>query len=293
VSITPPDLQTGLQLPTKGEPLELVDIAQVNDSARVQKALRRLASEKAPTSLAQLVMWRVSAGLDWDTIARMSAKWANGYELTLAKDFVKRLDALAEGETGRLIFEIEAREAATQSFALEVKEAIRHKFVLGLVAEVGIPAHPDGPAVTCRVDLTPSQAFVQVATSDSVARKWVPCGKFTLPLVQESGNSKTTRFVAVLSEGILERLVRAHLSKGVKDKGKMHYQIRIDNASPWILNGLAAVGTASEDDETPRVLSGICVSPRRSLTVPASEEVVKALGLKKGIKLVALNLSGL
>jgi hypothetical protein len=29
------------------------------------------------------------------------------------------------------------------------------------------------------------------------------------------------------------------------------------------------------------------------MTVPASEEVVKALGLKKGIKLVALDLSGL
>jgi hypothetical protein len=29
------------------------------------------------------------------------------------------------------------------------------------------------------------------------------------------------------------------------------------------------------------------------MTVPASEEVVKSLGLKKGIKLVALDLSGL
>ena len=41
------------------------------------------------------------------------------------------------------------------------------------------------------------------------------------------------------------------------------------------------------------MLSGICLSPRRSMTVPASEEVVKSLGLKKGIKLVALDLSGL
>ena len=41
------------------------------------------------------------------------------------------------------------------------------------------------------------------------------------------------------------------------------------------------------------MLSGICVSPRRSLTVPATEEVVKSLGLKKGIKLTALDLSGL
>ena len=43
----------------------------------------------------------------------------------------------------------------------------------------------------------------------------------------------------------------------------------------------------------PKVLVGICIAPRRSLTVPASEEVVKELGLKKGIRLVGLNLSGL
>ncbi len=35
------------------------------------------------------------------------------------------------------------------------------------------------------------------------------------------------------------------------------------------------------------------VSPRKSLTVPASDEMVRTLGLKKGIKVVALDLSGL
>ncbi len=73
----------------------------------------------------------------------------------------------------------------------------------------------------------------------------------------------------------------------------MHYQLRVDNASPLVLNGVAAVGAHSGLDATPRVLSGICLSPRRSMTVPASEEVVNSLGLKKGIKLVALDLSGL
>ena len=37
----------------------------------------------------------------------------------------------------------------------------------------------------------------------------------------------------------------------------MHYSIRIENASPLILNGLAALGTASSPDETPKVLLGI------------------------------------
>jgi hypothetical protein len=280
-------------LPERGEPLQLGDITQLNESSRVQKALRRLAVDEAPTSLSQLVMWRVSAGLDWDTIARLSEKWANGYELTLAKDFVDRLDSLPEGESGRLIFEVDGTDPSTQSLAADVKAAIRHKFVLGLLAEVGIPARPEGPAVACRVKLTASKALVQVTSSDGAARKWVPSGKFTLPVSREAGKWNTTRFLDELSQGILERLIRAHLSKGVKDKGKMHYQIRIENASPLVLNGLAAVGGASKDDEMPRVLWGICVSPWKSLTVPASEEVVKALGLKKGIKVVALNLSGL
>ena len=41
------------------------------------------------------------------------------------------------------------------------------------------------------------------------------------------------------------------------------------------------------------MLLGMAVPPRRSLTVPATEEVVKSLALKKGIKLTAVNLSGL
>ena len=41
------------------------------------------------------------------------------------------------------------------------------------------------------------------------------------------------------------------------------------------------------------LISGICISPRRSMTVPATEEVVKTLGLRKGIRVVAADLSGL
>jgi len=222
-------------------------------------------------------MWHLAQGLDWETIAQMSNKWANRYELTLAKDFVEHLDALPkEGETGRMVFEVDGTDAASQSMAVEVKKAIRHKLVLGLLAEIGIPARPEGPAVACRVKLTASEALVQVASSDGAARNWIPFGKFSLPLLQDHVKRDTPRFVDELTEGILNRLVRVQLSKGVKDKGRMHYQIRIDNASPWILNGLAALETVSKQDETPRVLWGICVSPRRSLTVPASEEGERA-----------------
>ncbi len=63
--------------------------------------------------------------------------------------------------------------------------------------------------------------------------------------------------------------------------------------SPLRLNGVAAVGVGSKPDEKARVLSGISVPPRRSMTVPASEELVKALGLKQGIRVTAIDLSGL
>ena len=66
-------------------------------------------------------------------------------------------------------------------------------------------------------------------------------GKFTLPVTQENGKAEVMRMADGLSEGILNRLVRAQIIKGsaTKDKGKLIYQLRIDNASPLVLNGLA------------------------------------------------------
>ena len=62
----------------------------------------------------------------------MSQTWANRYELTLAKDFVEHLDALPEGETGRLLFEVEGTDAASESMAAELKKALRRKTGAGL-----------------------------------------------------------------------------------------------------------------------------------------------------------------
>jgi hypothetical protein len=286
-------LELILKLPEQGESLRLGDIADINDNPRVQKAIRRLAADAASKPIARLVMWNVAAGMDWDSLARISEGWANRYELTLAKDFVARLDTLPDEETGRLLFEVNGTDNTSEALAAGVRTALKRKMVLGLLAEIGIPARPEGPAVACRVRLSASEAQVQVTGSDATARDWVAFGKFMLPAPQDQGQNAIGRFVDGLAEGMLNRLVRAQLGKGVKDKGKMLYSIRIDNASPLVLNGLAALGTTSKPDETPKVLSGICLSPRRSMTVPASEEVVKSLGLKKGIKLVALDLSGL
>jgi len=296
VSINPPDPEAGLRLPEQGEPIKLGDIAQVNNDPRVQKALRRLQADLAPTSLSQLVMWRVAAGLDWNTISEFSQKWANGYELTLAKEFVDHLDALPEGETGRVLFQVDSADAASKPVASEVVKALSGKTILGLTARVAeIPLRPDGPAVACRVKLNAGEALVQVTSSDAAARNWVPFGKFTVPVTRGQEKFDVQRFTDGLAEGLLSRLVRAQVIKGntARDKGKLIYQIRIENASPWILDAIAMLGTASKEGEKPEVLRGIGLSPRRILTVPMVEDVVRTLGLKKGIKLVALDLSGL
>ena len=90
---------------------------------------RRLTAEMAPTSLTQLVMWRLAGKLDWDTIGELSRNWANEYELTLAKDFVEHLDALPEGETGRLLFQVDGKDAAGEPVASEVSKMLRGKTV--------------------------------------------------------------------------------------------------------------------------------------------------------------------
>ena len=294
VSLTNPDLQAGLVLPEKGEMLRIVgDIARVNGDPQVQKALRRLGARVAPASVSQLVMWRLAGGLDWNTIAQLSQDWANRYELTLAQDFVDRLSALPEGESGRLLFEISGADAAGESQAAELSEAIKGKTVLGLQAVIGVPSRPEGPAVACQVRFRDNTAMVQVVSSDGSAQNWLPFGKFSLPVAKDKAKFDGARFADALAEGIINRLVRAQLIKGPREKGKLTYGIRIDNVSPLNLNGLAVLGTVDKPGEAPKRLSGISIPPRKHMTLPASEEAVKALGLKQGIRVMALDLSGL
>ncbi len=293
VSLTSPDPATVLKLPEKGEQLALADIAEINDDPRVQTAMRRLAERMAPSRVSQLVMWHVCAGIDWSTISQLSGNWANRYELALAQNFVAHLDTKVVGESAKILFEVSGSDDSSEAMAAELSRTLQNKLVLGLLADNGIPPRPNAPAVACRVKLKANTALVQVFSSDGAAQHWVAFGKFSVPVKQDKGKLDTFHFCEEMSEGILNRLVRAQLSKGVKDKGKMHYEIRIENASPLVLNGLAALGVASKADEVPKFLLGISIAPRRSLTVPASEDVVKELGLKKGIRLVGLNLSGL
>jgi hypothetical protein len=297
VALSQPQANNPLARPQKGEKLRIGDISQLTDDATVQAALKRLAEDKAPETVSQLVMWRVANGLEWATIANMSKGWANAHELTLAQQFVGQLAELPEGETGTLLYDVRASDVALMPLASELGALLKGKHVLGLRAESGAPAQPEGPSVLCRILISGTaakpEALVQVSASDGTATKWLPAGKFTVPLARESGKVKVGEFGNAMAEGVLGRLVRAQLSKGPRVKGKETYRVRIDNASPLILNGLAVAGTSKKDGELPKVLPPISLSPRRSLTLPASTEVVDQLGLKAGVRVIAADLSGL
>jgi len=293
VSLNQPNPQTGQRvLAAKGEKLTLGDIGQVSDDPKVQKALKRLAAEKAPDTVSQMVMWRVASGMDWSDIAQLAEKWGNPYELTLARDFVDRLESLPNAESGELLFQVDATDAASEATAAELTKALKDKPMLGLWARQGVPAEPTGPAVSCRVRLGAKEATVVVNSSNSAAESWVPFGKFTVAVEEKDGKFDVEKFSDGLAEGVLNRLVRAQLSKGPRVQGKATYKIRIDNASPLILNGLAILGV-DQGEEQPNELSGISVAPRRSMTFPATDEVVKDLGLKKGVRVFAADFSGL
>jgi len=297
VALSQPDPERPVVMPAKGEPLEILDIAQVTQDAQVQKALRRLAADKAPATVSQLVMWRVGSKLDWESIARMSKNWSNTHELSLARAFVESLDALPEGESGTLLVEVTAADDTQTALAADLSKLLAGQVMLGLPVKVGIPSKPQGPTVACRVQLTgtaeKAEAQVQVFKSDGTATAWAAVGKFTLPVDRAEGKVKEAAFADSLAEEVLSRLVRAQLSKGPVVKGKPTFKIRIDNASPLILNGLAVQGNVDTSKDEPKILAGISISPFKNLTVPATGEMVEQLGLKKGIRVIAADLSGL
>jgi hypothetical protein len=293
VQLSQPDPNASTATPAKGEKLKIGEIGQISGDARSQKALKRLSEEKAPTNVAQLVMWRVFAGMEWNDIDRLSKAWANPHEMSLARRFVDRLDDLPKEGTGALLYQIDAPAGASVGASEALAAALKDATILGLKAISGIPDKPEGPAVACKIEIRGNDATVQVATSDSSANAWTTSGKFSLPLSKTKGEFNATSFADALAEGVLDRLVRAQLSPGPRAKGKPTYRIKIENASPLILNGLGVRGDAGAKSETPKVLSGISLSPFRSLTVPASEETVKELGLRKGVRVVTADLSGL
>ena len=298
-SLSAPTADGTVALPEKGERLQIGDLRTMKTDPRVLKALTRLALDKAPETLATLVLWNVASGLDWATIKEKSKGWANEHERSLAQSFVAQLDDLPQGDTGVLLYEIKGSGAATSTLAKELSSLLKDRPVLGLTAKLGIPQAPDSPAVACKIVVEGTSdkpaAIIFVANSDGSATSWVPTGKFTLPVALDGGKLKVAEFANALAEGLLDRLVRVQISKtGAMAKGKAVYKVRIDNASPLVLNGLAILGGGKTKTETtPKVISGISIPPRKSMSLPITGDMVDQFGLRKDVRVIAADLSGL
>jgi len=287
-------------MPAQGEKLTVGEMSQVNNDPWAQAAMKRLAEHKAPTNVAQLVIWNVADGFNWDSIARFSQGWANAQEITLARQFADRLrETLGDGKPATqapaLFGEFTARDSENQVRLAEFGKLLEGNPVLGLTYHSGVPVRPTGPALACRIRLDNHEALVQLSSSSDDATSWVPVGKkFSIPLIDDQSRpKKTSEVVNALAQEILDHLTNARLIAGPKVQGKPTFQIRIDNASPLILNGLALAGVDKKADTPPSVLSGIGLPPHRSMTVPVGTEMIERLSLKKGARLVAADFSDL
>ncbi len=303
VSLNAPNEEGGITYPAQGEPLTLGDVSQLPVGPKVQEALRRLARDKAPENVSQLALW-AAAGMSWSDLARISKGWANPQELALARQLVADLDAKSATDTGRLLIEVTAKDEAQKGLAVELTRLFRDRSMLGLMVESSVPARPTGPAVACKVQLSSGgEATVQVATSDASGSSWTAMGKFVLPVVRDdAGKVKLEAFGDALAEGMLDRLVKVTVKKTsvasgglipAAPKAKDLYTIRVENYSSLLLNGIAVTGLGAKPSDPARVLLGISLAPRRTMALPASSESVEKFGLKQGVKVIALDLSGL
>jgi hypothetical protein len=309
VSLAPPDQDGLVVFPAEGEKLELGEVSQTRFDARSQAALRRLAEDKAPTVVSQLVMWNVAGHLSWEAIAVLSKEWANVHEMAMARGFVARLDA-SQGDLprdsksgvpdkfGSIYFEFESTDASSAAIAKELRDMFEGKRVFGLKSTTTVPSRPADPSVLCKVRLGKRHgrkldAVVSILISDGKGTNWAPGGKFTLADSKPSQDElKADEIATSIGEGVLGRLVHVELKNGPKYKGKPTHRIQILNASPLILNGLA-IGGVDAKDQHPSVLSGVCIGPRRGISVPATAQIVESLGLKNGVRVLAVDLSGL
>src|SRR5262249_41983875 len=96
-----------------------------------------------------------------------------------------------------------------------------------------------------------------------------------------------------LALGVLDRLVRGGLSPGSRIKGEGTYQIRVDNARPLVLKGLALAGSAADTAGNPSPLLGNRLPPAKHPALPLGAKVVERLRLKAGIQILGADLAKL
>ena len=297
VSLSEPVADSGLVMPQKGEVLEIRDIHAIEGiSPRLRNVVERLAEEKAPETVSQLVLWHLWYGIDWPTLEHLSGSWANRSELALAKQFVDRREGTeaAEriGEPGTIFYEVSAAGPGQEQQALELRRLLDDRSLLGLTVRPAVPARPQGPALACRIEIKNGPTSVRVSSSDEAGDSWVDVAKFSLPSPNPGDLPPTPAAVIDrVAEGVLDRLIRVRLTR--EGQGKDAFRIRIENGSPLVLNGLTLGGLEAKPGSQPATFIGLSLSPRKAMTIPATHQVVRRLGSKKQMHILAADLSGL
>jgi hypothetical protein len=313
VSLNGPGPNAKPLVPARGESLRISGIDEETDDPRTRVALKRLAEAKAPRTVAQMVLWYVTAGADWSDIGQLSQGWGNAHEIALARQFVAGLDPVegraprSQTDPGVLYWEIKAEGDRAHQLADGLRVLWAKYPVLGLTAKEGVPASPKGPALACRLEVSDAAVVVKLTVSHPSGSDWIAFGTTqiklaALELEPESPATETSASVRErdaarlgdsVAEGLLTRLVRLHLTRGPKVRGKETFRIRIMNESPMILNGLALGGSEGSENHPPSVLAGLSLPPMKSLTVPGSAEMVERLHMKDGLRVLAADLSAL
>jgi hypothetical protein len=296
VRLSEPPTGSGPMMPQAGEALQIRDIDSIDGvSPRVRDVVKRLAEQKAPETVAQLVLWHLGYGIDWPTLEDLSRSWANRSELALAKQFVERRSgadvAVQIGEPGTIYYEVSAAGAGQERLASEMRRLLDERSFLGLTARSGIPARPAGPALSCRIEMKDGPTSVRIGSSDEAGSSWVDVAKFTMPSIEAGGNPPTPAGVIDrVAEGALERLIRVQLTR--QGQGKLAYRIHIENGSPLVLNGLSLGCCKSGPGPHPATLVGLSLPPRKAMTIPASNAMARRVGSGKRPHILAADLSG-
>jgi hypothetical protein len=324
VSMNGPDANSQATVPAEGETLRISAIEQWTGDKRTLSAFKQLAKAKAPPTIAQMVMWYVTEGADWDDVGRLSQGWGNASEIALARHFVADLSTSEEpsstvkeesasalkADPGTLYWDIKG-EGDRQGKLIDGLRLVWGKIpVLGLTAKEGVPTQPGGPALACQFEISENSVDLKLTASHPSGTDWILIGKSRIKLADvyaseeslkddtkltddQRREQKSVLLGDVLAKAMAARLVRVQLSRGPRIKGKESFRLKILNESPMILNGLALAGREIKADSPPAILVGISLPPLKSLTVPATGEVVARLKLKEGSRVVAVDLSGL
>ena len=280
-------------MPADGESLRISAIDQWTDDKRTLSAFKQLAKAKAPPTIAQMVMWYVTAGADWDDVGRLSQGWGNASEIALARRFVADLSTSEEPSSaakedsasaslkpdpGTLYWDIKG-EGDRQRELTDGLRALWGKVpVLGLTAKEGVPARPGGPALACQFEITENSVDLKLTASHPSGTDWILIGKSRIKLAdvyaaeeslkdetkltdEQRRERKSVLLGDALAKAMVARLVRVQLSRGPRVKGKESFRLKIVNESPMILNGLALAGSEIKADSPPAILLGMSLPP--------------------------------